>query len=153
MLEIPHGEIDIKWINNVLLCAPLGPINGHGAKLFAEKICNSINNKQPISPWIRVEVFRDFYTLATPDAYRFLLETLIHSHKHKCEMLCVVGVNSCNTTLFERYSNMAGLPFISFGSLPSLIKFLQERNLIREAAEFQKWLESNIVSQLAVSYP
>jgi len=153
MLETPHGEIDIKWMNNVLVCAPLGPINGNGAKLFAEKICNSINNKRPILPWLRVEVFRDFYTLATPDAYRFLLETLIHSRKHKCELLCVVGVNSCNMTLFERYSNMAGLPFISFESLPSLIIFLQERNLVSEAAKFQQWLESDIVSQPAVSYP
>ncbi|GAB5379643.1 MAG: hypothetical protein Alis3KO_05340 [Aliiglaciecola sp.] len=151
MLETPHGEIDIKWINKVLLCAPLGPINGNGAKLFAEKICHSINNKRPVSPWLRVELFRDFYTLATPDAYRFLMETLIHSRKHQCEMLCVVGVNSCNTSLFKQYSEMVGLPFISFGSLPSLITFLQERNLVKEATELQQWLESNIVSELPAS--
>lgn len=147
MLETPHGEIDIKWIHNVLLCAPLGPINGNGAKLFAEKIGREINNKRPTSPWIRVEVFRDFYTLATPDAYRFLLESLVHSRRHQCEMLCVVGVNSCNTSLFERYSNMVGLPFISFASLPSFIAFLEERNL-EEATGFQRWLECNIISEL-----
>ena len=146
MFEIPHGEIEVKWINNVLLSAPLGPINGNGAKLFAEKISQSINNKRPISPWLRIEVFRDFYTLATPDAYRYLLETLIHSRKRMCEMLCVVGVNSCNMTLFERYSNMAGLPFVSFESFPSLIQFLRDRNLAKEAAEFELWLESNMVN-------
>lgn len=144
MLETPHGEIDIKWSNSVLFCAPLGPINRKGAQLFAEKIRDAINNKRPILPWLRVEVFRDFYTLATPDAYRFLLETLVHSRNNKCEMLCVVGVNTCNNTLFERYSNMAGLPFKSFDSLPSLITFLQERNLVNEAADFQQWLEPNI---------
>lgn len=151
MLETPHGEIDIKWINDVLLCAPLGPINGSGARLFAEKICRSINKKRPVSPWLRVELFRDFYTLATPDAYRFLLETLIHSRKHQCNILCVVGVNSCNTSLFEKYSKMAGLSFSSFDCFPSLIAFLQERSLFKEANELQHWLESNVVSQLPAS--
>ena len=133
MIDIAHGEIDVEWFDNVLISAPLGPINGAGAQMFSEKICTSIINNAPRKPWVRVEFFRDFYTLATPDAYRFLLKSLTCSLRYQCEMICVIGVNSCNVSLFEKYSHLVGLPFFTFSCLSSLSNFLEDRKFVNEA--------------------
>lgn len=126
MIDIAHGEIDVEWFDNVLISAPLGSINGAGAKMFAEKICISITTKAPAKPWVRGEFFRDFYTLATPDAYPFFLKSLICSLRNQCELICVIGVNNCNMSLFESYSKLVGLPFLAFSRLSSLVNFLNK---------------------------
>ncbi|AEE22455.1 hypothetical protein Glaag_1498 [Glaciecola sp. 4H-3-7+YE-5] len=50
MIDIAHGEINVEWFDNVLISAPLGPINGAGAQMFSEKICTSIINNAPRKP-------------------------------------------------------------------------------------------------------
>ncbi len=120
----------------------VGPINGAGAKMFSEKICTSIINNAPAKPWIRVEFFRDFYTLATPDAYPFLLKSLTCSHRNQCELICVIGVNNCNMSLFESYSKLAGLPFLAFSRLSYLIDFLKQRGVVNNVDALQKQFES-----------
>lgn len=142
MIDIPHGEINVEWFDNVLISAPLGPINGAGAKMFSEKICTSILNNAPTKPWVRVEVFRDFYTLGTPDAYPFLLKSLTCSLRNRCEMICVIGVNSCNMSLFESYSKLVGLPFLAFNRLSSLVDFLKENGFVNNVDALHKQLES-----------
>lgn len=32
MIDIAHGEINVEWFDNVLISAPLGPINGCRSK-------------------------------------------------------------------------------------------------------------------------
>lgn len=141
MIELPHGTIDTKWLDRTLICSPEGPINGPGAEFFSKKICASIKESRPSDPWVRVEYFRDFYTLATPDAYRFLLDSLVCSKSHGCKLICVIGVNSCNTYLFERFSQVADLPFFSFNCLTTLANFLVEHNSVGSAASFMKFIE------------
>lgn len=142
MINIPHGEINVEWFDNVLISAPLGPINGAGAKMFSEKICTSIINNAPQKPWVRVEFFRDFYTLATPDAYPFLMKSLIYSLRNQCELMCVIGVNSCNMSLFESYSKLVGLPFLAFSRLSCLVDFLKENGFVSDMDALHKQLES-----------
>ena len=60
MIDIAHGEINVEWFDNVLISAPLGPINGAGAQMFSEKICTSIINNAPRKPWVRVEFLEIF---------------------------------------------------------------------------------------------
>lgn len=142
MIDIAHGEINVEWFEDVLISAPLGSINGAGAQMFSEQICTSITHNAPTKPWVRVEFFRDFYTLATPDAYPFILKSLTCSLKNQCEMICVIGVNSCNMRLFESYSQLIGLPFTAFNSLSSLSGYLKERGFVEDVDALHERLES-----------
>jgi hypothetical protein len=114
----PHGNIEIKWLGNILVVKPSGSVNLEGADNFHELVNEQIAEKA-FSHWGRIIDFIDDDTLATPDAYQKLQTHLKENIASGCLFLGLVGGNSTSIHYCERAATEAALPYFHFTDFAS----------------------------------
>ncbi|SFC96098.1 hypothetical protein [Pseudoalteromonas denitrificans] len=118
-----HGDIELNWLGNILICKPSGSINFEGAQRFHQLINDSIATHN-YSRWARIEYFTDMQTLATLDAYELLTLHLEDIVNKGCIFIGLVSGNALEIELFKKACCSIGLPCKEFNHLSEAIEYI-----------------------------
>lgn len=121
----PHGQLELNWHNNILICKPIGSVNIEGSALFHKQIGLEISNKK-FNTFARIMHFVDSDNLATQDAYATLAQHLGENKELGCVFLGLVGGNNVIRFYFESAAKAAELPYQYFDKLDESIDYIED---------------------------
>lgn len=100
MKYTPHGNIELKWVGNILLAYPSGEINLEGAKRFHQLADKEIRGKG-FETFARIIEYTDINCLATQEAYQEFQLHIADNLSKGCKYIAIIGANSVSHHYLE----------------------------------------------------
>ncbi|MCW8833448.1 MAG: hypothetical protein OQK09_07140 [Colwellia sp.] len=120
-----HGNIDIHWTNNILVCRPTGAINLEGAEGMVALIEEKISGKN-FKQWSRIEILDDQEVLGTPDAHKILKQHIESTVNNGCVFIALVKESPLNAYIFKEICQSLKIPVKSFSSEAIAIDYINQ---------------------------
>lgn len=125
MKNLPHGDIELEWIGNVLVVYPQKNINLEGAMRFDMLVRESIA-KSNFKVFARIFEFRDHECLSVPEAYKHFEKAIRYNLTIGCQYVGIVGANFINERLMGKALESANCPYRFFATKDLALSYMEK---------------------------